>query len=203
MLYVIWILLMIYWGFRIIFSTGKFIIGLFIDKSSENNSYHSMNSVTLPPPIDGRNPDEIDRDWTALLDLSTLVNNIYAKISDKYSIDCCSSCGHNTYTINDVDTSKVTLECISCSEEVEKNNPMFNNNILSKSFTQFLEYEPMYYYNLSDVLDRYDEIDPDKLSGRQNIIKKLNSIKNKTFRNYDDNKPMTLTGIDILIKANA
>ena len=39
MLYVIWILLMIYWGLRIIFSTGKFIIGLFIDKSSENNSY--------------------------------------------------------------------------------------------------------------------------------------------------------------------
>ena len=193
---------MIYWGLRIIFSTGKFIIGLFIDKSSENNSYHSMNSVTLPPPIDTRTKDEIDRDWTALLDLSKLVNNIYTKISDKYSIDCCSSCGHNTYILNDVDTSKVTLECTSCSEEVEKNNPMFNNNILTKSFTQFLEYEPMYYYNLSDVLDRYDEIDPDKLSGRNNIIKKLNSIKNKTFRNYDEKKPMTLTGFNIMINVN-
>ena len=80
---------------------------------------------------------------------------------------------------------------------------MYNNKTLGRYFTQFLEYEPMYYYNLSDVLDRYDEIDPDKLSGRNNIIKKLNSIKNKTFRNYDDNKPMTLTGFDILIKANA
>ena len=79
---------------------------------------------------------------------------------------------------------------------------MFNNNILSKSFTQFLEYEPMYYYNLSDVLDRYDEIDPDKLSGRNNIIKKLNSIKNKTFRNYDEKKPMTLTGFNIMINVN-
>ena len=125
MLYVIWILLMIYWGLRIIFSTGKFIIGLFIDKSSENNSYHSMNSVTLPPPIDTRTEDEIDKDWTALLDLSKLVNNIYAKILDKYSIDCCSSCGHNTYILNDVDTSKVTLECISCSEEVEKNKDRY------------------------------------------------------------------------------
>ena len=193
---------MLYWGIRIIFKTGKFIIGLFIDKSSENNSYHSMNSVTLPPPIDTRTEDEIDRDWTALLDLSKLVNNIYAKILNKYSIDCCSSCGHNTYILNDVDTSKVTLECISCCEEVEKNNPMFNNNILSKSFTQFLGYEPMYYYNLSDVLDRYDEIDPDKLSGRNNIIKKLNSIKNKTFRNYDEKNPMTLTGFNIMINVN-
>jgi len=120
----------------------------------------------------------------------------------KFISNICTN-WHNTYILNDVDTSKVALECASCSEEIEKHNPMYNNKTLGRYFTQFLEYEPMYYYNLSDVLDRYDEIDPDKLSGRNNIIKKLNSIKNKTFRNYDENKPMILTAFNILIKANA
>ena len=36
-----------------------------------------------------------------------------------------------------------------------------------------------------------------------NVVKILNFINNKTFRNYDEKKPMTLTGFDILIKANA
>ena len=199
---IIMALIICYFIFRGLVWISYFIFKLLTCNVPREDYYEENYTRTLPPPIDDRSPDEIDRDWIALLDLSKLVNNIYEKILYKYSIDCCSSCGHNTYILNDVDTSKVTLECTSCSEEIEKHNHMYNNKTLGRYFTQFLEYEPMYYYNLSDVLDRYDEIDPDKLSRRNNIIKKLNSIKNKTFRNYDENKPMTLTGFDILIKAN-
>ena len=201
MLYVIWILLMIYWGLRIIFSTGKFIIGLFIDKSSENNSYHSMNSVTLPPPIDTRTEDEIERDWEALLDLSKIIEYIYSLIMDECTIDECLDCGHKSYLVIDISQAEIWLDCVSCLEQIIIENPMKNKKLLNM-FTTFINYEPLYYYNMSDVLDRYNEIEPKKVSGRSKLIEKLNIIKTQTLRLYDDEDPLTLTGFNIMINVN-
>ena len=201
MLYVIWILLMIYWGFRIIFSTGKFIIGLFIDKSSENNSYHSMNSVTLPPAIDTRTEDEIERDWEALLDLSKIIEYIYSLIMGECTIDKCLNCGNKSYIIIDISQNKIWLDCVSCLEQIVIENPMKNKKLLNM-FRTFINYEPLYYYNMSDVLDRYNEIEPKKVSGRSKLIEKLNMIKNKTIRQYDREDSLTLTQFAVLIHAN-
>jgi len=201
MLYVIWILLMIYWGFRIIFSTGKFIIGLFIDKSSENNSYHSMNSVTLPPAIDTRTEDEIERDWEALLDLSKIIEYIYSLIMDECTINECLDCGKKSYIIVDISQNEIWLDCISCMEQMVIENPMKNKKLLNM-FTKFINYEPLYYYNISDVLDRYNEIEPEKVKGRTKLIEKLNIIKTQTLRLYDDEDPLTLTGFNIMINVN-
>ena len=192
---------MIYWGLRIIFSTGKFIIGLFIDKSSENNSYHSMNSVTLPPAIDTRTEDEIERDWEALLDLSKIIEYIYSLIMDECTIDECLDCGNKSYIIVDISRDKIWLDCESCLEQIVIENPMKNKKLLNM-FTTFINYEPLYYYNMSDVLDRYNEIEPKKVSGRSKLIAKLNMIKNKTIRQYDREDSLTLTQFAVLIHAN-
>jgi len=192
---------MIYWGLRIIFSTGKFIIGLFIDKSSENNSYHSMNSVTLPPPIDTRTEDEIERDWEALLDLSEIIEYIYSLIMDECTIDECLDCGNKSYIIVDISQDEIWLDCVSCLEQIVIENPMKNKKLLNM-FTTFINYEPLYYYNMSDVLDRYNEIKSDKVKGRTRLIEKLNMIKNKTIRHYDSEDSLTLTQFAVLIHAN-
>jgi len=192
---------MIYWGFRIIFSTGKFIIGLFIDKSSENNSYHSMNSVTLPPAIDTRTEDEIERDWEALLDLSKIIEYIYSLIMDECTIDECLDCGNKSYIIVDISQDEIWLDCESCLEQIVIENPMKNKKLLNM-FTTFINYEPLYYYNMSDVLDRYNEIKSDKVKGRTRLIEKLNMIKNKTIRHYDSEDSLTLTQFAVLIHAN-
>ena len=69
-------------------------------------------------------------------------------------------------------------------------------------FTTFINYEPLYYYNMSDVLDRYNEIKSDKVKGRTSLIEKLNMIKNKTIRQYDSEDSLTLTQFAVLIHAN-
>ena len=76
------------------------------------------------------------------------------------------------------------------------------NKKLLNMFTTFINYEPLYYYNMSDVLDRYNEIEPKKVSGRSKLIAKLNMIKNKTIRQYDREDSLTLTQFAVLIHAN-
>jgi len=83
-------LIICYFIFRGLLWISYFIFKLLTRNVPREDYYEENYTRTLPPPIDDRSPDEIDRDWTALLDLSKLVNNIYAKISDKYRIYCCS-----------------------------------------------------------------------------------------------------------------
>ena len=120
---------------------------------------------------------------------------------DECTINECLDCGKKSYIIVDISQNEIWLDCISCMEQMVIENPMKNKKLLNM-FTKFINYEPLYYYNISDVLDRYNEIEPEKVKGRTKLIEKLNIIKTQTLRLYDDEDPLTLTGFNIMINVN-